>query len=46
MQWIYNNYLILENENIFYIFITLMLVIMIVTGILVYKELKNIDENK
>lgn len=46
MKWIYNNLYILKHENLFYIYLGLVVAMIVITGVLVYKELKKSNENK
>ncbi len=41
MKFIYNEFLIKGNELTYYIFITSIIIMILITGILVYKEVKN-----
>ena len=40
MKYIYNNFFIKGNETLFYVYVLSMVAIMLIAGILVYKEIK------
>lgn len=44
IKWIYNNFFIMENEILFYLYLIVIVLIILLTIYLVVKELKNVNK--